>query len=56
MNLKPLEVERIQLPLLIKLKGDHGKHVLFILKSAGRKLGAQLVKFDPGMAQLLEQH
>lgn len=56
MKAKWLEVESSTLPLLIKLKGEHGNYVLFILKSAGRKLGAQLIKPDPGTLQLLEQN
>jgi hypothetical protein len=56
MKRKSFEVESSKLPLLIKLKGEHGKHVLFILKSAGRKLGAQLIKVDGSMLQLLEQN
>lgn len=56
MKAKPLEVESSTLPLLIKLKGEKGKHALFILKAASRKLGAQLIKLDPGTLQLLEQN
>jgi hypothetical protein len=39
-----LEVESSKLPLHIKLKGEQGNYVQFILKAAGRKLGAQLIK------------
>lgn len=49
-------IDSSKLPMLIKIKGEHGNHVQFILRAAGRKLGAQLVKLDPGMAQLLEQN
>lgn len=44
MKLQFLEVDMKKLPLLIKLKGEHGKYELFTLKAAGRKLGAQLIK------------
>jgi hypothetical protein len=40
-----LEVEPSKLPY-IKLKGEAGKNVLYILKAGGRKLGLQLVKVD----------
>ena len=50
------EIESTNLPLKIKLKGENGQHVLFVLKAAGRKLGAQLVKIDGSMLQLLEQN
>lgn len=51
-----LEVDCSKLPLVVKLKGEHGNYVLFILKAAGRKLGVQLIKFDRTMLQLLEQN
>lgn len=41
-----MEIDCSKLPLLIKLKGEHGTYVPFILKAAGRKLGAQLIKAD----------
>jgi hypothetical protein len=56
MKAELIEVEICTLPRVIKLKGEKGKHVLFILKAASRKLGAQLIKLEPGMLQLLEQH
>ena len=57
MNIGLVELEGRKLPLLIKLKGEHGNYVLFILKAAGRKLGAQLIKIDPNLLpqQLLKQ-
>jgi hypothetical protein len=51
-----LELDFCKLPLLIKLKGEHGNYVLFTLKAAGKKLGAQLIKPDRTMLQLLEQN
>jgi len=51
-----MTIDSSKLPMLIKIKGDHGNYVQFILRAAGRKLGAQLVKFDPSMAQLLQQN
>lgn len=39
-----LEVDCSKLPVHIMLKGESGKNALFILKAAGRKLGAQLIK------------
>jgi hypothetical protein len=51
-----MELDSSKLPLLIKLKGEHGNHVQFILKAAGRKLGAQLIKVDRKMLHLLEQN
>jgi hypothetical protein len=56
MKKKALEVTPSKLPLLIKLKGEHGNHVQYILKAAGRKLGAQLIKVDRNMLHLLEQN
>lgn len=51
-----LEIDYRKLPITLKLKGERGNHVKFVLKAAGRKLGAQLVKIDPKMLQLLEQN
>lgn len=51
-----LEIDYRKLPLTLMLKGEHGSHVQFVLKAAGRKLGAQLVKIDPKLLQLLEQN
>ena len=51
-----MTIDSSKLPMLIKIKGDRGDYVQFILRAAGRKLGAQLIKLDPGMAQLLEQN
>lgn len=42
-----MTIDSSTLPMMIKIKGDRGNYVTFILKAAGRKLGAQLVKFDP---------
>lgn len=51
-----IEIESSKLPLHVKIKGENGNYVQFILKAAGRKLGAQLVKLDRNMLQLLEQN
>lgn len=51
-----IEVEEGKLPKIVKMKGEHGNHVHFLLKSAGRKLGLQLIKLDPKLLQLLEQN
>jgi hypothetical protein len=51
-----MEIDSSKLPLVIKIKGDCGNYVKFILKAAGRKLGAQLVKIDSNMVRLLEQN
>jgi hypothetical protein len=51
-----ITIDSSTLPMVIKIKGDHGNYVKFILRAAGRKLGAQLVKFDPNMVQLLQQN
>lgn len=51
-----IEVEEGKLPRIVTLKGVRGNHVQFLLKSAGRKLGLQLIKLDPKMLQLLEQN
>jgi hypothetical protein len=56
MKINFLEINCNKLPLQIKLKGENGNHVLFILKAAGRKLGAQLIKVDTNMLHLLEQN
>jgi hypothetical protein len=56
MNAQPLEVKRSRLPMLVKIIGERGDYVLFILKTGGRKLGAQLIKPDRSTLQLLEQH
>ena len=51
-----LEVEISKLPMMIKIIGKRGKHVLFILKAGSRKLGAQLIKLDQNTLHLLEQN
>ena len=47
-----IEIDSSQLPILLKIKGDHGNYVQFILKPAGRKLGAQLVKPDQNKLEM----
>ena len=56
MKSRLLEVDVSRLPIFIKVKGEQEKHVLFQLKSAGRKLGAQLIKVDCNMLQLQGQY
>jgi hypothetical protein len=51
-----ITIDSSTLPVVIKIKGERGNYVKFILKAAGRKLGAQLVKIDQSMVQLLEQN
>lgn len=51
-----IEIDSSKLPMLVKIKGEHGNYVQFILKAAGRKLGAQLIKLDRNMLQLLQQN
>lgn len=51
-----MEIDSRKLPLMIKIKGEHGNYVQFILKGAGRKLGAQLIKLDQSMLQLVGQN
>jgi hypothetical protein len=41
-----IEIDSSKLPIRVKIKGEHGSYVQYILKAAGRKLGAQLVKPD----------
>lgn len=56
MRENPLEVKNSKLPRLVKIMGERGNYVLYILKAGGRKLGAQLVKLDRNNAHLLEQN
>jgi hypothetical protein len=51
-----IEIDSSKLPMHVKIKVENGSYVQFILKAASRKLGAQLVKLDPNMLQMLEQH
>jgi len=50
-----IEVDSSKLPMLVKIKGKGGNYVQFILRAATSKLGAQLIKLDPKMQQLLTQ-
>jgi hypothetical protein len=54
MKAKTSEYECSKLPRLVKIIGERGNYVLYILKAGSRKLGAQLVKLDRNNAHLLE--
>lgn len=47
-----IEIDSNKLPMLVKIKGKGGKYVQYILKAAGRKLGAQLITPDRDTLQL----
>lgn len=56
MNANCIEIESSKLPMLVKIKGKGGRYVEFILRAAKSKLGAQLIKPDLQMLQLLAQN
>lgn len=51
-----IEIDSNKLPILVTIKGKGGNYVPYILKAAGRKLGAQLVTPDRATLQLLVQN
>lgn len=56
MKAESIDIESSNIPRLVKIIGKRGKYALYLLKTGGRKLGAQLVKLNCNNAHLLEQH
>jgi hypothetical protein len=50
-----ITIDSSKLPMLVKITGKGGSYVQFILRAGTSKLGAQLIKLDPKLQQLLAQ-